>query len=275
MNELKTDKDTFDNSQCPVKINYITNGNDNTLTTVKYLLSKLYYYETKDEGLKCIVYDEQKDNYKLFNIQSSMTKESVSTIMLSLFKSQAENTITEEPNELNAVSKCPKINTYESELNLKFFDFNYNENKFLDKSIESKSIIDFKNKFFESDKYRPKYEFFKEKDFSRNASYWNNDFDAYHAAVKTLTEDNAIVINTTGEITRKPGNFICVAVDRTANNITNDSPEDLKELKERYKSLEGVYIIAKVRHIITPGQVQGDKQRYRQNLVVMRNFVNK
>jgi hypothetical protein len=67
-----------------------------------------------------------------------------------------------------------------------------------------------------------------------------------------MTEDNAIVINTTGMISRKPGTYITLNVDRNINSLENDSPEKLKELKEKYKSLEGLYAIAKVRHIITP-----------------------
>ena len=40
LNNLDIDDDTFGKVKSQVKINFITNGNDNTLTTVKYLLAR-------------------------------------------------------------------------------------------------------------------------------------------------------------------------------------------------------------------------------------------
>jgi hypothetical protein len=98
--------------------------------------------------------------------------------------------------------------TYENEFNLTFFDYNYNSNTFLDKSIPSKSIIDYKNNFFDSDEYRQKFLPFEKTTYKKNGSYWNNDFDPYHTAMKTIMEDNTIVVNVPGSIIRLPGSYI-------------------------------------------------------------------
>ena len=58
---LNVGKETFDKVKTDVKISYITNGNDNAMTMIKYLLSKLYYYDVKDSALKFIYYNDIKD----------------------------------------------------------------------------------------------------------------------------------------------------------------------------------------------------------------------
>ena len=44
--ELTPDGDTFGQVCSPVKMFYITNGNDNLLTSVKYLMNKQYYFNS-------------------------------------------------------------------------------------------------------------------------------------------------------------------------------------------------------------------------------------
>ena len=275
VNDLIVDSDSFDSIQSDVKINYITNGNDNTISAIKYLLSKLYYYENKDNSLKAIVYDEINNKFKAMDFASNISLSPVQSIIISLFNTDIEGLTAEEPIELNGVTKCKKTTTYENEFNLTFFDYNYNSNMFLDKSIPSKSIIDYKNNFFDSDEYRQKFLPFEKTTYKKNGSYWNNDFDPYHTAMKTIMEDNTIVVNVPGSIIRLPGSYIQLGIDRTVNDVETQSTERLKELKDKYKSLEGVYTLIKTRHIITPGQVQNDKQRYRQNLVISRNYLTK
>lgn len=190
--------------------------------------------------------------YGIFNPMDRCTQSDIPSILLSLFKSSTENLLVEEPNELNAVSKCPKTCTYEGELGVTLTDYNYSENAFTDKLIASKSIVQYKNGFFETEQYRPKFEHFREREYMVRGSYWSNEFDAYHAAMKSMMEDNAIVINTSGEVSRKPGMYIILNVDRNLQSVSSEQPDELKDLKDRYKSLEGLYIIAKVRHIVTP-----------------------
>jgi len=43
-NDLNIHKDTFESIKSDVKIHYATHDNDNVITSVQYLLHKLYYY---------------------------------------------------------------------------------------------------------------------------------------------------------------------------------------------------------------------------------------
>ena len=61
LSNLTIDKDTFDKVQAPVTSFFIANGNDNALTTVKYLLSRLYYYPEGDSSFKFIAYHDLKN----------------------------------------------------------------------------------------------------------------------------------------------------------------------------------------------------------------------
>lgn len=49
--------DTFDKVKTDVKINYISQANDNLFKITQYLLDKLYFWPKKDNALKFLLYD--------------------------------------------------------------------------------------------------------------------------------------------------------------------------------------------------------------------------
>lgn len=276
INDLRIDKDSFQSVISPVKLNYITNGNDNSITAINYLLGKLYYYSQKDLCLKFIVYNETDDMYQVLTISDSNSYLGNSIIILSLFKTNTENMTIEDPNELNSVTKFPKLNTYKNNFAKKLYNFDYNNNAFIDASIQSKSITQYQNARFESDIHKDKYEFFdNDLQFFERGSYWNNDFNIYTNSVKTMIENSSVVVNTAGSIIRKPGFMVQIHVDRDLKLIEDDTLEKVEDIKNRYKALEGTWIVAKVRNIIMPGTIDTPKKKYRQNLVLARNFVRK
>lgn len=61
LSNLTIDKDTFDKVQTSVTSFFIAHGNDNALTAVKYLLSRLYYYPEGDNSFKFIAYHDLKN----------------------------------------------------------------------------------------------------------------------------------------------------------------------------------------------------------------------
>ena len=87
-----------------------------------------------------------------------------------------------------------------------------------------------------------------------------------------MFESNALVINSVGDILRKPGALININVDRTPKDLDGEESEELDRLKSRYKSFEGPWIASKVRHIIEPNKGPEGNGSYRQNIVLMRNF---
>lgn len=275
-NGLNIDKNTFETVKSPVKINYITNGNDNSITAVNYLLGKLYYYSLKDTCFKFIVYNETQDVYQILTINDQNTYLGNSKLILSLFKTTVEQITQEDANDLNSVTKFPKTSTYKNYFTKAFFDFDYNRNSFIDATIHTKNIIQFQNNRIESNIYKDKFNFFEDElKLKERGSYWNNDFNIYASAVKTMVEDSSIVVNTVGEVLRKPGYFVQINVDRDSKYIENDNLDKTKDIKNKYKTFEGAWIVAKVRNIIIPSMLQSQKKKYRQNLVLTRNYVLK
>ena len=275
-NGLNIDKDTFEAVTTPVKLNYITNGNDNSITSIEYLLGKLYYYSLKDTCMKFIVYNEFKDEYSVFNITDINNLDNYSLVVVSMFKSATENIMQEDPNELNSVTKFPKTSIYQNYFSREFIDYNYNENAFTDKFINTDSIVKYQNQHVDSNIYKDKYDFTDNNiSYLQRGCYWNNDFNIYANAVKTLVDSSSIVINTTGEILRKPGHAMQLNVDRDIKYIEGESIDDVRKIKNKYKSIEGAWIASKIRHIVMPSSIQTTKPRYRQNLVLTRNYVKK
>ena len=68
--DLGIDKYTFDNVNTKVKIDYITNGNDNFISVVKYMFGKMYYYDIADNSMKFIFLDELRNAYRLFDVKN-------------------------------------------------------------------------------------------------------------------------------------------------------------------------------------------------------------
>ena len=276
INELNVDKDTFESVSSPVKLHYITNGNDNTITTINYLLGKLYYYSLKDTCFKFIIYNDTSDKYQILTVTDENTYLGNSSIILSLFKTTIEQMTQEDPNDLNSVTKFPKEHTYENDFAKVFFDFNYNKNEFIDASIKSKSILQFQNNYIATDIYKDKFEFFdNDLAFRSRGCYWNNDFNIYTNSVKTMIEDSSIVVNTVGEILRKPGYFVQINVDRDSKYIEADDLDKAEDIKNKYKTFEGAWIVSKVRNIIFPSVLESKKKKYRQNLVLGRNYIKR
>ena len=60
---LSPDIDSFEKVKSDVSLSYITNGDDNLLTVFDYLMRRLYYFESRDDSLKFLVYNEQSTMY--------------------------------------------------------------------------------------------------------------------------------------------------------------------------------------------------------------------
>jgi hypothetical protein len=83
-------------------------------------------------------------------------------------------------------------------------------------------------------------------------SYWNTNIDQYNNSIECLTENNSFILNITGEIRRQPGSYNTIAIDRSLTNMTSESKRELETLKLKYKVFEGLWLISKVRNIISP-----------------------
>ena len=291
---LNIDAESFEAVTTPVKLDYITNGNDTAETILKFLLNRLYYFSTKDTSFKAIAYNQNYDQYQLFDIVYA-TRKGLSTVLLSMFnKSQNEAMTAQEPAQLATVAKFPYSSAIANIYSRDFQDYSFNSNEFVDKSIATKTLLQYYNTRPENSDYINKFKWplgeaatstttasstlirgtttYTAADpaatYSRRGTYWNNNFQIYDQLYKTLTEDNSLVVNCPGNLIRCPGNVVAVGIDRDKEKMINDSRSQLEETMNMYKGLESNWIIAKTVNIIEPS-----KSRYRQNLVLFRNYV--
>jgi len=48
-------------------------------------------------------------------------------------------------------------------------------------------------------------------------AYWNNEFNIYNSSLKSLLENSSLVINTSGNIFRKPASIVEIKLDKNIN----------------------------------------------------------
>lgn len=272
-NGLKIHKKSFDEIHSGVKIQYITSENDNALTSVKFLLNKMYYFKDKATSLKFLVYNETTHMYQLFDLTNDQMVNGTTAVVVSLFKTSTELQLQQQPTNVATVTKMPKQKSFMSIRSQDMYEYDYSKNSFSNEYIDTKSIVAYKNeKPTTVDQYVNKYDYTEsELTYKQTGSYWNNDLDIYGEAAKVLNEDNALVINVDADILRKPGSYVLVNVDRDDVGIAGTADQNkLEEIKSKYKGIEGLWIVGKARHIIAPS-----KGQYRQNLVLFRNFVQR
>ena len=272
-NGLKIHKKSFDEIHSNVKLNYITNENDNVLSAVKFLLNKMYYFKDKAVSLKFVVYNETTHRYQLFDLTNDRMINGTTYVTISLFKTNSELQFQQQPTNIATVTKMPKQKSFMNIRNQDMHSYDYSKNQFSNAYIDTKSIVEFKNeKPKTSDQYVEKYSFIEsELTYKQAGSYWNNDLNIYGEAAKVLNEDNALVLNVDADILRKPGAYVLVNVDRDDVGIAGTADQNkLEDIKNKYKGIEGLWIVGKARHIIAPS-----KGQYKQNLVLFRNFIQK
>ncbi len=300
--ELKIDGQTFGQVVSPVKMFYITNGNDNLLTSVKYLMNKQYYFNKnqkmyyEDQGydpprddtpsMKFIWYNQFTDKIQLFDMNQRSTFSGYYNIVVSTGLDNLEAMENKENQNFSTVLKFPNIKFYQSMFrrHIYFFDIKKNDMLPLDETkIDQPELKQYFNKihcpicsnsekkmqdFLCNDTSFKKGEL-PEKYYVRE-SYWNNRMDIFSTFVDAMTQNGAVVINTQGEILRKPANFIDLNVDKNIDYAKTDDNADLKDLERRYYQLHGTWIVAKVRNIVMPRI-----SRFRQNLTLFRNYKSK
>lgn len=104
--------------------------------------------------------------------------------------------------------------------------------------------------------------------FLKRGSRWNNEFATYDELMQCLFKNNALLADTAGSITRCPGQFIFVAVDRSQQSLISESKLELDDNMTRYRGLEGPWIIFRVHNKICPS----GNPSFRQFLSLARNF---
>jgi hypothetical protein len=129
-------------------------------------------------------------------------------------------------------------------------DYDIQHDKFVDKSIKEQDLLNIYNKHFQVEGYKDAFEkrFESKRSYRTRTTYWNNYHleQIYSNMTNTFLNDNALIVNTTGSITRIPSTAIVLNVDR----MSAVKLEDTEELNKRYRFFEGTWIVTKVYNII-------------------------
>lgn len=268
---IETDRDSFDAVKTSVRLDYITNGNDCVLTIAKYLMSKLYYYSEKDDSLKFFFWNETTSKAQLFDVKSKDSATGSYSVILSLLKSRRESMTEEEPAKLATITRWPASANLRAMFSAQVADYSYDDNKFETRSVTSQALANYFNATYDSEtRLLPKQQPADKQsglNCLRRGAYWNNDLNWYGEMVRSFLKSNALLVETSGEILRKPGAFMNVVVDRDVSEIASEDPERLEDMMTRYRGLEGAWFVSRVHHLVCPRE-----NRYRQWLALVRNY---
>ena len=105
---LVTNKDTFDIVKSGLKLHFITDINDNAMTSIGYLLNKMYYYHDRAEQFQFLIYNEHTDKFEMFDILNKNTWFIQFPLAVTFFKNQVEQLANAENANFATVTKFPR-----------------------------------------------------------------------------------------------------------------------------------------------------------------------
>lgn len=267
-----------------LKIKYCTNGNESLETALPYLFNQVLYHgdQKDDRGIRFFVYDLINGKYTLVNYLdvNSWLKIAKPLKMLSMFETQYEQMLFSTNQQLASVVKKKMTDVYEDLFDHNIWMFDRDSGIFKsDIGFESSDLLKISNKRSDSlssgvvNKYPEKLnqKWFKNIDKNHSqSSLWNNDYSLYRNMLENLISRDALIINTDGDITHQPGCPFGSVIDRTITKMDDISARHLKEIEERYKQLEWMFLSVKVRHMYKPST---PNPSYTENIVFGRNFI--
>jgi hypothetical protein len=130
---------------------------------------------------------------------------------------------TKEDANFSSVSNYGSMKLFKSLFDRKQYDYNFNKDKFKITKLKDEDLLDIYNKNFEfSGDYIKRFEKRFDSDglYTSRTSYWNNMIleKTYSNIVEAFIGENSLVINTVGELSRKPGTVIMLNLDRGYGN---------------------------------------------------------
>ena len=273
----------FEADECAsdVKINYATNGNDNMLTISKFLLSRMFYYQSKsaqgkDESMKFLFYDQFNNCYNMFDLgKVDATNSYNDKLILSMFKTPEERLAYADENQLATVVSFPQSKYKKLVFGTHTYDYDLLHNTILHEYVSQKTFTKYHDKtdsanVTEVEQQTEPVEDPNNPDYANQYAYWTNRYAVYQTMVDSLMGSNALIVNTGPTVRRMPSDTIFIAIPPDKSGIMSDSKKEYESVAGRYGQLQGMWIIGKVRNIIFPS-----RSIYKQNLVLFKNFLTK
>lgn len=276
---LPTNKKTFDDLKSSTSIQYISGGSETPISAFSYLMKRSFYiYENRDKSLKFIVYDDQKNEFRLFDLISDSYYLGQFPVIINPTHSALEGLLQASDVEMRSVVKGGNTDGMFSMSPRKFFTYDIGpgasgEIKPFD--VKAEDITQFIDNKSPDNQFPQRYDpIMKAPTYLRTGSEWGNDEDIYAEMVNTFMNVDALIVNIDGDPRHKPASVFTLELRDKDNAIEGEEVSSLKDQKTRYMQLRGSWISTSVRHIIVPrDDVLGGKVR--SNVCLSRNFVNK
>lgn len=274
-NGLNVNGESFDQAGSAVQLSYATSGSENVITIFNYLMSRLYYYaDSYEEVMKFLWIDHIAGTYNIFDFSKPASAKDPKNLIITTNPASTEKVAEQDPNELGSMSAFQATDFYESLFQRKIFKYSYDANQFESSMITDDQILQYSNtslmmqapntlQYFKT----PSAGEFTSRHLAR-FSDWQNESNIYAEQAKSLLAGRSIVVNTSGNITWKPTMVVNLLFQKDIREVKGESQKEYDNWDKTYAGLNGSWIISKVRHIIQPN----DKKKYRQNLVLTRNF---
>lgn len=271
---LTVDDNTFDIVKSTVTMNYITNANDCIMSIVDYLLPKTYYFNERDNKMRFLLYNESTNKYQLLDVTNTQTITGMFTEVLSFFKTDAEGMMQPKPVNIGYVKDTiDKMDVYKGSMTYDMHDFSFDENEFSVKKISEKENMNLMNNKLVGDNLQSMYHemFSNDLEYHTVGSYWNNNQCIYDDVAAAFQQNSTFILQTRGEILRKPGSMLTIVLDKLdQNSVTTEEKLEYEKQKQCYRHFEGQWFVAKVQNIFKP-QIAS----YCQKLLIFRNFEQK
>lgn len=168
---------------------------------------------------------------------------------MSFFKTDLEGLAQPKPMNLGYIKHSPsKTDIYKSMLQYDMHEFSYDSNEFSVNKISPQETVKFMNERLIGDGHESMYSqmFSSVIPHYTAGSYWNNMQFIYDDIASTFQAGDSFVVNTKGEILRKPGSIMNIAVDRSMKDIDSMSKEQFEREKKKYKFFDGQWFVSKV-----------------------------
>lgn len=269
---LRVDVDSFDRVSPDVSLNYTTSGKDTLLSVIKYLMSRLFYYQKKDNSLKMLFFNELANVVQAFDVKDQNTGTQIDHVILSMMKSQLEEQLQTEQTQLGCVADIPKSKLLQSFFTNHIISYDMDANDFKDDTIEADTIFQYYDSNVELEDAVGKYSSPIGSNYKHNIrdAYWNTDMSIYSDMVNNMFRNNAVVVNVDGHLGRLPASYMTVSIDRDEQIIPpGESVELYKDQLTRYIGFEGMWIVSRVNNY-----VEVRAQRFRQSIFMFRNFID-
>lgn len=270
-NNIDCDDKTFSSKKSEINLDYCTTTQTTCASAIKYLQNKMIYFQDKIEYLNFLVYDEFNKKIKLLNFLDDNTENLIDTnklgTLVALFGSDSEQYLQYTEQNFKSVIKKSNCQGIKSLRDTKIWNYDNSTNILSSYAIGANELVDIgiKQNFVNDKKYVPIYDksliesYLINKPSETNniqvGTTDNNNFSIYNDLLENITNRNALILETAGEISHQPGQLFMISDDSDVVKMFSDVQEE--KIKDKFRMFTGLFYIFKVRHVFIPGDENG------------------